>query len=245
MTSIPDEALAAYVVHPNDFMLHFAFKDGQHDWRGVIDTYLASGKADADLFASAVRDHLGFSTQGSFRILEFASGFGRVSRHLGSLFPNASIDVADVHLEAVQFVKERLGVTSLLSARVPEEFKPQQPYDIIFCLSFFTHMPHETFGRWIASLYRALDRGGYLMFTTAGRKSLEISGYDVTKMDGKIASFIAKSEQHDLPGTDYGSMFVTPQYAIQQIWEHTRAPIALYRRHFWWDCQDLWAITKP
>ena len=57
----------------------------------------------------------------------------------------------------------------LALAHRPEDFRPSEQFDVVFALSFFTHMPKSTFGRWLARLPRG-PPSGQLAFTTHGLK---------------------------------------------------------------------------
>lgn len=235
----------APALNGQDFMLHFALQQSRDDWQRGLRSYFEGGRADAELFATVVCGMLGFTRESPISILEFAAGYGRVSRHLPGIFSKATITTVDIHDRAVQFLNEQIGVTSLASSAVPEGLHLPQSYDVAFALSFFSHMPPATFGRWIASLFRTLRRGGFLVFTTAGREGYARDGRKAEDFDGKVAVFVPTSEQRDLDSNEYGGMFVTPDYVISQIYTTIQAPIAVYRANFWWACQDLWVVAKP
>ena len=81
-------------------------------------------------------------------ILEFATGYGCVSRHLKKLSDQYKIVSCDIHEQAVNFLGTEIGVESVLSNKDPDKFKIVEKYDIVFALSFFSHMPPRTWGRW-------------------------------------------------------------------------------------------------
>ncbi len=206
--------------------------------------YFIDGDSCATRFERVVHEALGFAKGRPLSILEFASGFGRVSRHLPSRFPNSFIVAADVHEEAVRFYEDRLGMASVLSPSTPEQLAIPHEFDIVFALSFFTHMPPSTFGRWIGALYRHLKRGGFLIFTASGWRPFIRGGRDPSVFDKHNAIFVPNSEQFDIDTADYGTMWATPGYVIGEIWKYTQAPIVLLHENFWWELQDLYVITK-
>jgi hypothetical protein len=52
------------------------------------------------------------------------------------------------------------------------------------------------------------------------------------------------SEQKDLKLTEYGTMIVTPFYAMDQLRADPRAKLIFYQESFWWDTQDVYVIRK-
>ncbi|MDG1462796.1 MAG: class I SAM-dependent methyltransferase, partial [Gammaproteobacteria bacterium] len=175
------------------------------------------------------------------RLFEFAAGFGCVSRHLKN---NERFDTiaCDIHPKAISFLRDELKMKTFQSAHLPEDFKPGGQHDVIFALSFFSHMPRETFGRWLKSLYDALGGPGYLIFTTHGSASLQNAGNPELSEDGFW--FAANSEQDDLDGAEYGTAMSMPDFVISEIYKQTGAPIVMYKYAHWWEHQDLWVVKR-
>ena len=235
-------------VHPEDFMFRHIVDRAESKGSSLeeaVSEYFSSGRECAARFAQLVHAELGYSPEHPLAVLEFASGYGRVTRHLPQLFPNAFIVATDVHEEAARFADERLNIASVVSSAAPENLKIPQAFDVIFALSFFTHIPHATFGRWIKSLHDHLKPGGFLLFTTSSRKPWVLAGRDPELIEKHDALFINTSEQHDLDPREYGLMFARPGYVIQQIYAYTQAPVVRYEENFWWGLQDLWVVTRP
>jgi hypothetical protein len=84
-------------------------------------------------------------------ILEFASGYGCVTRHLLNVMPHAQVTACDIHPQANSFV-QGLGFDTVASASAPEDFNVGRKFDVVFALSFFTHMPRSTWARWLYAL---------------------------------------------------------------------------------------------
>ena len=83
-----------------------------------------------------------------FKLLEFASGYGCVTRHIKKN-PDYDVVSCDIHPQAVDFLRSRIDVKAIQSMHVPEEFAPVDKFDVVFALSFFSHMPKSSFGRWL------------------------------------------------------------------------------------------------
>jgi len=244
------EAAAPYgvspAVHPDDFMLQRTIADPRFQGnprQAAIDFFIDANSC-ADNFCGIVQKVLGFASNSAMSILDFASGYGRVTRFLPHRFPKATIVAADVHPDAVRFVESEFGVSGVISPIVPELLETPRQFDVVFALSFFTHMPHKTFGRWLTALHRQLKPGGFLIFTASGRKPFGRGGRDPGLIDRYKAIFIPASEQFDLNEQEYGTMYVAPGYVIGQLWQYVQAPIVLLEENFWWNLQDLYVVAK-
>ena len=224
--------------HPRDFIYDYVIKH-LSGTQTAVDYYFDDGARSAEKFADIV-SKLAIHRQ-PIDVLEFASGYGCVTRHLKK---NAALSLVacDIHKEATDFIQTKLGVPSRLSAHVPEEFSLEEKFDVVFALSFFSHMPKSTFGRWIKALFSQLRCPGYLIFTTHGLASLERSGNPEIPSDGIWFSEI--SEQGDLKITEYGTSIVTEDFVTRQVYEQTGEAIFDYQHAAWWDHQDLWIVKN-
>jgi hypothetical protein len=123
------------VIHEKDFIFHF-LRGLPHysDDETARAEYFRSGEESA----SHLRDLLiEFVDNPAPTILEFASGYGCVTRHLTSAIPGAMVTASDIHPEAVSFLESRLGVKAALSNAIPERFPIRTKFDVVFALSFF------------------------------------------------------------------------------------------------------------
>ncbi|WP_164548646.1 methyltransferase domain-containing protein [Mesorhizobium sp. M7D.F.Ca.US.005.01.1.1] len=201
--------------------------------------YFENGAANAQ----QVRDlmtSLGLASDA--RVLEFANGYGRVTRHLKDL----NFVACDIHPEAVSFCADVLGVKSIASASVPEDWKPEERFDFIFAISLWSHLPDGLFQRWLSSVCAALNPGGYLMFSTHGALAATVVPQlaEVIK-DGQQYGYLDGSDQKDLDPSIYGSTIVLPPYVIKAIYGATKARIVSFKPAGWWSLQDEWIIQIP
>ncbi len=185
---------------------------------------------------------LGFAQSSQLSMLEFASGYGCVTRHLANVMPGIKSVACDIHEQAVQFIYERLGADACLSCVNPDEFDPMQCFDIVFALSFFSHMPSTSWGRWLAALYRVIKEGGAVIFSTHGLHSAKFFGEP--ELDESGFWFLADSEQKDLDVATYGQTIVTETFVQREIQKLTGRHADLVRQGFWWGHQDLYVLRK-
>jgi SAM-dependent methyltransferase len=209
----------------------------------VADHYFRDGAESARKLGLILMDHLPAAAAGlPYTLLEFASGYGMVTRHLPIALPKAEIVSCDIHSEAVEFIRHRLGSRAILSRHLPEELSLEREYDAVFALSFFSHMPERTFGRWLGALYRGVKPGGILVFTTHGLGTWPIFGSPVIPENGFW--FKASSEQGDLDSEEYGSTISTPEFVRGELDRYTGAPILEFRNSYWWGHQDLYVVAR-
>ena len=228
-------------VHAADFIYWFHVAHPVHEFVVVpIRLYFDEGAKSAHKLV-AIIDSQGLRGEEKVRLLEFASGYGRLSRHLKQ-YPHIDLVCADIHNDAIEFLVNTIGVKAFISNSQPEEFLYEEKFDVTFALSFFTHMPKVSFGHWLGALYKTLNPGGRLIFTTSGYGILpEVPGVEIPP-DGFL--FMEVSEQKDLDVREYGSTIVKPEYVIAQIIENTHSDHIVWRQSNWDQRQDLWIVHR-
>lgn len=208
----------------------------------VLDFYFADGDRSARRLDELVRRFHPHAGARQLALLEFASGYGCVSRHLRRMADRYDLLACDIHPQAIEFLEQRLDVRALLSRSDPAAFKPERQFDVVFALSFFSHIPDRNWGRWVAALFACLADNGLLIFTAHGR----IAHEDVNRpaLDPSGHWFLALSEQKDLPVDEYGTMIVTPAYAVERIEACPYAALLFFEEGFWWGKQDTYVIRR-
>jgi SAM-dependent methyltransferase len=164
----------------------------------------------------------GFSDMAGF--LDFACGYGRVTRFLSQELLPERIWVSDIYAKAVQFQQAQFGVNGFVSVTEPEDLICEQKFDFIFVASLFSHLPEHRFGKWLSKLHSLLTPSGLLAFSVHDEYIL----LNQTIPDGGHR-FLPDSESKYLASGEYGSMFVTEgfvrdtfQQAIGSNWSYLR-----------------------
>jgi SAM-dependent methyltransferase len=225
-------------IHADDEMYRFFLYTLGYSPEQAAAAYLDSGALLWKTLRQVIAWWFG-SPRACRRILDFASGYGRVARHIAAEMPRGAVWVSDVLAAAVAFQERHLGVQGLVSVSDPEQFATGVDFDCIVVSSLFTHLPPARFAGWLRRLGAALAPGGMLLWSV----------HDLTlRPDGPPASgivFEAKSESGKLAADEYGSTWVSEEYvraaaraAVAGCLVH-RIPRALG------NFQDLYVLLPP
>lgn len=200
-------------INNDDFIYWFEHANAPNDNKGQASiAYMQGGRATAHIVRDIVNYYGGLKKDAT--LLDFAAGYGRVSRFFKEPMPDVHVSASDIHQEAIDFLRS-INVDAFQSALVPEDFKAPHKFDIIFALSFFTHMPKRTWTRWLQALSRTLEPNGLLIFTTHGSVSWPLIGRP--QLDDEGFWFEARSEQKDLDAEEYGNTITTADYVSKHV----------------------------
>ena len=220
-------------IDERDDMLDFAMNLFHHDRDAAVTNYFQNA---LDQFA-LVRHIASWRATRPRRMLDFASGYGRLTRLLVHEHLADEITVADILEGGMAFQAEQFGVRALLSRTDPAEFVAPERYDLIFVASLFTHLPPATFTTWLRRLAELLEPEGLLIFSVHGEDLTP----DKPVVDG--IRFESQSESRVLDVEEYGTTFVSEDYVRGQVaaigadWACVRLPRALS------DWQDVYVIS--
>ena len=203
----PDLAIDA-----RDEMLGFLVDAFEGDRERALFQYFRSGRSIADGMFQILRWRFGDPGRVE-KLLDFASGYGRVTRFLVGEIPPERTWVADVYEGGVRFQEERFGVHGIVSRIRPEDFACAERFDAILVTSLFTHLPEERFVAWLRVLWNLLTPGGVLVFST---HSPDLLPPDAGIPESGIL-FEERSESGSLATSDYGSTWVTPGFVRRAL----------------------------
>jgi len=224
------------VIHPDDDI--FAFIAGSPFSSNPIRDYLADGwRTLSEMML--VLERLGRPLVGMGSVLEFASGFGRFTRHLAAVLPGR-VTCSDIMPGAMAFAREQFGVRTLDSAMTPEQIEFPERYELIFVLSLFTHLPVAVWGRWLKALAGALEPGGVLLLSVHN----EAYAHDLgCEFDADGVCFLPSSESSDLEPAQYGTTLTTRRVVEHQIERALGLAPVLYVENAFWVGQDAVAVV--
>ena len=229
-------------IHSEDFIFQFVVNHPQFQSQELaVDYYFQDGQKSCTKLISQIKEIFPESEK-KIKLLEFASGYGCVTRHLAKHHGFIETMACDIHESAIDFLRNKLNVPVIQSKSIPEDLHLKDEYDVVFALSFFSHMPHRTWSRWLKKLYDLTAAGGCLIFTTHGLSSRINYGNPVIPDNGFW--FAPQSEQKDLDTSEYGSTIVSLDFVTNAVKQNLTDTIWLYRHAYWWEHQDLYVIRK-
>jgi SAM-dependent methyltransferase len=226
-------------ISENDEMYLFALQHFKGDKDRACIELLTTGKQSMDVIRQIIRwNFRGFHNISAF--LDFASGYGRLTRFLVQELPKEHIYVCDIYEDAIKFQHEQFGVHGIISAHVPEDYHDNRKYNCIFVASLFSHLPQKTFSNWLQRLYDLLTPDGILIFSVHDVAVLPSN----LKMEEEGILFVPMSESRSLDANNYGSTYVTEEFIGKIINKITGKP-SYYRmkKGLWW-FQDIYVISK-
>jgi hypothetical protein len=174
-------------------------------------------------------------------VLDFASGWGRLTRFLEQRLPTQQISVADIYHDAVDWQAGAFGVRAIHSEKDPARLSYAGRHDIVLVGSMFSHLPAGLFHAWLARLYRLVSARGVLAFSVHDQAILPAG----EAMDASGLTFLRFSESGSLELDIYGMSYVTEAFVAEAIgrlgpklsWR--RFPKGLYEN------QDLYVVGAP
>jgi cyclopropane fatty-acyl-phospholipid synthase-like methyltransferase len=214
----------------------------------AVRMYFQGGEWNAAEMEEVVREH-GFRLADAGSVLEFACGWGRVTRHLVHLMDRSRLTVTDVDPVAVQFVSRKLGVRGFLSAIDPGDLRHENRYDVILIVSLFSHLPLADWGTWLGRLGRLLEPGGALAFSTLGMHAFDVNIPDAERdtFEAVAEGFYdrATNETRGRLSTDhYGLSYVAEGPVRDLVGEHFPGSIVAARPRALNGFQDVYVLKR-
>lgn len=223
-------------IHPDDDIFNFIVREPfspnpvrdylSDGWRTMSETLQLLERIDRPLMKVS-------------NILEFASGFGRFTRHLAHALPG-KVTCSDVLPGSVDFAREQFGVEAFESSFDPEEIRFPERYDVVFVLSLFTHLPVPAWNAWLRVLGGAVAPGGVLLFSVHSEE-LAREELGVT-LNEEGYCFLPHSESPSLDPEKYGTTLTTRQLVVDQVRSALGVEPALYQPGAFWVGQDAVAV---
>jgi SAM-dependent methyltransferase len=135
-------------------------------------TYEWIGRASRDDLLAALPDE--FSLEGR-RILDFGCGAGRTLRHLIADGPAAELWGCDIDIPSIEWMQRSLSpaVNAFVNGEAPPLDQPDETFDLIYCVSVFTHLTRYWSG-WLLELHRLLKPDGLLVASFMGEGQSEV-----------------------------------------------------------------------
>ncbi len=194
-------------IHPADEMYLFELSQPRRSPQTAAVFYFATGRSIWRTVASVVSWRFGGFAKVR-ALLDFASGFGRMTHFFARALDPRAITVAEIDPGAVRFQQEAFGVRGCVSGPDPGRLPLSASFDLVLAVSFFSHLPAVRFEAWLTRLYELVAPGGLLLFTTHGPEL-----YDgPIPMPPSGLLFRPESETTRLEASEYGTSWVTEAF---------------------------------
>jgi SAM-dependent methyltransferase len=202
------------------------------------EAFLWTGFVDLVQIISCFETHHARDSGEPFDVLDFGCGCGRLLRFFQPVAAHWRACGADANPELVSWCRARLPSATVVRNAVDGELEfPSGRFDLIYCLSVFTHLPEDKASFWLKELARLLRPGGILVATIHGETALDTirasaahqSMFDITSQEAtgvaeelSRAGFIYRRYQRNTlavanVGEDYGNSFISPDY-VRHHW---------------------------
>ncbi len=197
------------IIHKNDIMFAFSMFNLSYHQPQAVYSYFFIG-------AMTVNNLKGILNKNSIspqRILDFGSGYGRVSRFFPKIFPDAEVSVSEVKKQALDFQQKSFNFKTIHHTQDAGTF-PEEKFDFILALSVFTHLPQTSFEAWMTKLVESLNPNGAMVFTFFSDDQFRggTTGKDfayVQQSEDTLLSFMSDSIRNT---SDYGETYISPNY---------------------------------
>ena len=214
----------------------------------AVRMYFQGGEWNAAEMNDVVRAH-GHPLAEAGSVLEFACGWGRVTRHLVHHMDRSRLTVSDVDPVAVQFVCRKLGVRGFASTVAPLDLRHEDRYDVILIVSLFSHLPLADWGPWLGRLGRLLKPGGALAFSTLGMNAFKANIPDAERGTFQEVTegffYRAANETRGRLSTDhYGLSYVAEGPVRDLVGQHFPGSMVAACPRALSICQDVYVLER-
>lgn len=214
----------------------------EHDTGIAAFKYVESTLRFFDAYAQVANQVFG-GFDGLSSVLDFASGYGRLTRVLAQKLPRDRIWISDIYAEAVAWQAKAFGVHAFPSAADPGLIRHERTHDIVWVGSMFSHLPAPLFHQWLSRLWSFVSPRGVLCFSVHDETLLP----EGEAMDETGLRYFRTSESGSLDHDIYGMSYVTEAFVGEAISQLTPGGGPKWRRFFkgLYENQDLYVVAGP
>jgi len=160
------------VLGPAAAQVNWTIAPGDRMYGGLRGPYALAGTTALGLIRRAMA--LAGVRNAPEAVLDLPCGHGRVTRVLRAAFPDSTLIVCDLDRDGVDFCAETFAAVPVYGNADPARVQIDQPVDLIWVGSFFTHINPARWKDFLDLFARVLRPGGILVLTTFDRPRLPI-----------------------------------------------------------------------
>lgn len=230
----------------NDLMFHYSLLH-VGNILPAFESYLAVGHQGFTIIRDTAQQAFGgFDPTGN--VLDFASGYGRITRFLIREHQPEKVWVSDIKEKAVNFQKKYFGVNGFPSTYQPEVMEVSERFDLIFVGSLFSHLPKSTFSAWLVKLKSLLTERGILAFSVHDISLFGVPGEPSTEHfifhpSSEDITF-SEVEDHIDKSSEYGVTYCS-EFFVSNLCKQLFGDISIQRvPKLFGGLQDMYFISK-
>jgi len=176
-------------------------------------------------------------------VLDFASGYGRLTRVLAHKLPKDRIWVSDIYTKAIEWQVANYGVQGFFSTESPDDLRHDRTHDVVWVGSLFSHLPNGLFQRWLEKIWSFVSPRGVLAFSVHDETLLG----EGEAMDATGLRFFRTSESDSLDYDIYGMSYVSEAFVAEAISRLGPNGGPRWKRFFkgLYENQDLYVVAGP
>jgi Methyltransferase domain len=173
------------------------------------------------------------------RILDFASGAGRVMRYLKAAFPDASLTACDYHLYQAEFCHQLFGAKAVPGHEDPSHIDLEGSFDLIWCGSHFGHIDGPRWDGFLKLFESAAAPAGIVVFTTFGRRIVDLLRTKQTQLNLETEHVVEVLSDYDASGFGFhtnrldGDGVASPAWVCKQLEHVPSLELLLYIEDGW------------
>ncbi|HKA29582.1 MAG TPA: class I SAM-dependent methyltransferase [Candidatus Binatia bacterium] len=184
--------------------------------------------------------------------LDFACGYGRVTRWLVRALGPERVIAADLDRQAIRFCSHAFGISTVRSPCDPARVANRDSYDVVFVGSLLTHLPVSGCAAALRALRGIVRPDGILILSTQGESCLahlDWYGPEFVAAADEFRTGVRRDGAAFVPyrgRRDYGITILTPR-AVEALVEQDAEPalrLVRFVERGWDRHQDVWSYQR-